>query len=279
MPDRPQPPQGYSLAAFGPADESDDFDEPFDPRDARNLLEPGPLHPATPATARPARPQSGTLTNRRTPTLPHLEDDQAEAPVAPTRRRATVPRRRAWTVGLALIVAAVLAVAAAVAALATDSSDEEPRQPLSRPTLSTSMNPADGESAGETCPDRRDDGPVTTGRGPGDQNSGPGVILAWNFAYYELRSADKARAVTAPNAVAQANIIQDYIDELDADLQHCVTITRIAPNRYRVLLTIAPPSSGQSGIGAEERPQVIRQIIQTAESGGKTWITLIGKDN
>ncbi|AZG47038.1 hypothetical protein [Gordonia insulae] len=109
---------------------------------------------------------------------------------------------------------------------------------------------------------------VTTGHDSGDQNSGPGVIKAFNYAYYTQRSAVKARSVAAPNAVASRDVMQKYIDQRPAGTQHCLSITKRGTDTYAVVLTEIPPEPGAV-------PIVYRQIIQTVEARGKTWILSI----
>ncbi|WP_231498960.1 hypothetical protein [Gordonia alkanivorans] len=132
-----------------------------------------------------------------------------------------------------------------------------------------------------SCPARVDNESGTIGNGTGDQKSGAGVILAFNHAYYTLRDARAAAAVAVPNALSPRPELQGAIDKVADGSQYCMTITESAPNLYRVINTVTPPTSGQPGIGATNEPQpvVYRQVIQTVESGGRTWIVSIRKDS
>ncbi|MFW0783709.1 hypothetical protein AAFP35_04250 [Gordonia sp. CPCC 206044] len=160
----------------------------------------------------------------------------------------------------------VIAVAAGITVSQLGGDDSESSTDAVGPTstTSTSTTPA------ETC-ESIVDGAVTTGDGPGDQASGPGVILAFNHAYYVDRSAKAARAVAAPNAVATQPVMQKYIDQREPGTKHCLSITDRGNNTYSVVLTEIPPDPSAD-------PIVYRQTIRTVESRGKTWIASIKAD-
>lgn len=110
------------------------------------------------------------------------------------------------------------------------------------------------------------EGPRLSGSGPGDQSSGPATVLAFNYGYYVLRSANAARAVAAPTAVADAASMQEFIDRLPEGTTHCVQIESRGPDTYAVQVTEIPPDAA---------PTIFPQIITTTEANGKTWIASI----
>ncbi|WAC57655.1 hypothetical protein [Gordonia sp. SL306] len=166
-------------------------------------------------------------------------------------------------IGLAAAIV-VVGVAAAVAVSqsltggeVSDTEQAAPPPPSAAPSSSTP----------EDCASTVEDG-VTSGRDAGGQTSGPGVIKAFNYAYYVQRSASKARAVATPNAVATRDVMQKYIDQRPPGTRHCLAITANGSHTYSVVLTEIPPDPGAV-------PIVYRQRIQTVDAGGKTWISSI----
>lgn len=131
----------------------------------------------------------------------------------------------------------------------------------------TTMTDAGSSTASGVDCSATQDGPVTTGNDAGDQQSGPAVIKAFNYAYYELRSAAKARAVAAPNAVADEQKMQTFIDQRAIGTHHCLSITDKGNGAYAVTLTEIQPGAGA--------PIVYNQLIQTTQAGGKYWIASI----
>jgi hypothetical protein len=150
---------------------------------------------------------------------------------------------------------------AAMIAVTQLSGSSQPDTRATQPPATTSATPSD------PCPTIVD-GAVTTGHGSGDQKTGAGAILAFNYAYYVDRSAAAARAVAAPNAVATADVMQRYIDQRPAGTQHCLSITDRGRGTYSVVLTEIPPEPGA-------QPIVYRQTIKTIQSRGKSWIASI----
>lgn len=120
----------------------------------------------------------------------------------------------------------------------------------------------------DECPEDVD-GPVTTGNDAGDQTTGPGVIKAFDYAYYVDRSGERARAVATPTGVGTTQALQASIDALPADTTHCLRITDLGNGLHAVQLTENRPG---------EQPIVYPQLIQTIQAGGKTWIASIKKD-
>lgn len=160
----------------------------------------------------------------------------------------------------------VIAVIATVLGVALSGSDER-ESTTARPSP---VGPTESTTASITCP-ASVNGAVTTGAGAGDQSSGPNVIKAFNYAYYVDKSAQKAKAVTTPNAVAAVDVMQKFIDQRGVGTSHCLSITDQGNNTYGVTLTETPPNGGA--------PIVYQQTISTVQAGGKYWITSIKSEN
>ena len=265
-------------------DDFDDLDAPPDPSPAGNATttEPSTVRmsrweqpfeiphaavdfpPELPAD-RPSRIAAPEPADEFTPVTPRPQDNEPELaspdPSTPPRRA----RRRAPLVVAATLVVLVAAVAAAGLLLWPRHSHQEPT--AQRPPAAASVAPT---TPADPCPEEVS-GTTTTGNGPGGQTSGPDVIKAWNYAYYVTRQAAAAKAVTTPGAVAEVPAIQKYIDAVPAGSTHCLTITEGVADSFRVKIAIIPPSSGQP-------PEVIPQIVQTVQAGGKWWIASIKPD-
>lgn len=85
----------------------------------------------------------------------------------------------------------------------------------------------------------------------GDQNSGKGVIAAWNHAYYVARNAAAARALATPNSsVVPADQLQPFIDGVPVGTNYCVRTKALSDDVYLVDLS-------------EMRPEGVQRITQT----------------
>ncbi|MDH6284511.1 hypothetical protein [Prescottella agglutinans] len=85
----------------------------------------------------------------------------------------------------------------------------------------------------------------------GDQNSGAGVIAAWNHAYYVQRNAAAARALATPNSsVVLAEQLQPFIDGVPVGTNYCVRTKKLSDDVYLVDLS-------------EMRPEGVQRITQT----------------
>lgn len=103
------------------------------------------------------------------------------------------------------------------------------------PTLDTSPAALAAEPAAETDP-------TVCRNDAGDQKSGPGVIAAFEYAYYVTRSGAAVRALTTPDtSLSSAEKIQAGIDTVPAGTAHCVRIAPITNGIYSVALTEMRP--------------------------------------
>ncbi|MDZ7884249.1 MAG: hypothetical protein U5N53_15725 [Mycobacterium sp.] len=119
--------------------------------------------------------------------------------------------------------------------------------------------------------------PTTVAAGPdcsmpaGDQNSGPGVIAAFEHAYYVQRSGAAAHALVSPNAPASAPFTVEAnldagIATVPADITYCLDIDPMRTGSYTLTLT----ESGPNGPGTQ-----YRQRITTDQVDGRYVIAAI----
>lgn len=181
----------------------------------------------------------------------------ARLPSRPRMPHARTPRRQVAAVTALAIAVLVLLVGVVVGAASVIGrvTDDEPSNISeivnSAATPSTTPSP---EPAG--CP-------VSAG----DQNSGEGVIAAFEHAYYTLRSADAAIALlTPPGAAPFAADMQSAINATPEGTTYCMTVTGVSAGTYAMELTESRPS----GKGAS-----LFQRITTAEIDGRHFITSI----
>ena len=102
---------------------------------------------------------------------------------------------------------------------------------------------------------------------PGDQKSGPGVIAAFEHAYYVTRSGTAVRALTTPDtSLPTKEKIQAGIDTVPTRTTHCVRITPIAAGIYSVALTEMRPG---------QPPAQFPQTISTKSVDGQWFVDVI----
>lgn len=202
---------------------------------------------------------------------------EAEKAVRDKRRASTTPQpmwRRALgsRPRIAGAVAAVLVVGATVMLAVSVAGGDEPERAVSADPAS-SVAPTDAASttaaarAPACSPHTAGAGTtVSDGDDAGHQNSGAGAIRAFNHAYYVLRSAKSARAVTTPGAVASEYVMQQYIDQRPTGTRHCLKISERGPGEYSVVLTELQPDAA---------PITYRQVIHTTTVNGKVYIESI----
>lgn len=101
------------------------------------------------------------------------------------------------------------------------------------------------------------------GAGAGDQRSGPGAILAFDFAFYVQRDAAAVRAV-APNAVAREDVLQRAINTTPPGTTHCLRIAERGKDQYSVELSLYKPDGTVW--------KVYSQVVTTAYRDGRFWV-------
>ncbi|WP_062989339.1 hypothetical protein [Nocardia anaemiae] len=142
-------------------------------------------------------------------------------------------------------------------------------QPATVASSTPSQVAVSGSTSAAECRAERV-GDTITGNGAGGLDSGPGVIFAFQYAYYVTRSGAATREFVAPNAsVSPAGTIQQGIDGIPAGTTHCISITPGASvGQYLVQVTEYRPDS----TSITYKPQ----IVTTARVGNQTLITGIG---
>lgn len=136
--------------------------------------------------------------------------------------------------------------------------------PQPAPTTSQSARDAVAAAVEQRCVAADGDKTTKVGNGPGDRVSGPGVIFAFDYAYYVSRSGEQAHDLLAPGLKnTTVKTLQDAIDDLPAGTQHCLWITPKDGDKdvYSVKLTEFVPHGGEVVEATHE------QIIHTAKDG------------
>ncbi|MFF1553227.1 hypothetical protein ACFVX3_19550 [Rhodococcus erythropolis] len=135
----------------------------------------------------------------------------------------------------------------------TDTSETAPTLAVTPPALATAPTTETDPTACRTD--------------PGDQKSGPGVIAAFEHAYYVTRSGTAVRALTTLDAPLPAQEkIQAGIGTVPTGTTHCVRITPISAGIYSVALTEMRPG---------QPPTQFPQTITTKELGGRWFVDVI----
>ena len=102
---------------------------------------------------------------------------------------------------------------------------------------------------------------------PGDQKSGPGVIAAFEHAYYVTRSGTAVRELTTPDTSLPAKEkIQAGIDTVPTGTTYCVRIIPISAGIFSVALTEMRPG---------RPPAQFPQTITAKELDGRWFVDVI----
>ncbi|GAB20533.1 hypothetical protein GOEFS_119_00230 [Gordonia effusa NBRC 100432] len=176
--------------------------------------------------------------------------------------------KRTIAVAVLTAVAVGSVTAGAISMLSDGASDHsahtDPVATLSAPTIPQ----ADPTSDAAECPSKTS-GATTTGRLPGNQASGVGVIQAFDFAYYQWRNAEAAHALVLPKTkIVGASDMQQAIDFLAPDVRYCLTMTAKGRDLFEVALREISPTG---------QPRLFRQNIQTQNVNGRYFISSITK--
>ncbi|MDH6291853.1 hypothetical protein [Rhodococcus opacus] len=221
----------------------------------------GPL--AAPEQARrglsarlPRRPARASVEHADVP-----DDVVAPAPqepkkpkVKPARESATSSKKNPWVL-VGSGAAALAVVAGTVVVLGSSDGTDVAVPPL--PSSVKAAGPSVAADEPSWCESSTGGGKIV-GRGPGDLTSGPGLIQAFDYAYYVERDGAKvASMMLTPNPVGT---IQASIDAASATgAAHCLTIAATPnPNAFDVQLLLRTDSGSES---------TIPQRITVADSG------------
>ncbi|WP_431954366.1 hypothetical protein [Nocardia lijiangensis] len=193
-------------------------------------------------------------------------DDEPQPPVRalPRALRDHPASRRGRIV--AVLIVAVLLLAFAVAGalyLLRSSGNRAAVAPTTPPMQFTAGSAQVGITSG--CPTERADRLIRSA-GPGGTQSGPDVVLAFQYAYYVERSGERAREFVAPESnISVAPTIQRGIDSVPEGTTHCVRVATVTDTMYSVEVTEYRPGGAPATYN--------KQTVTTAVIGGRTLIT------
>ncbi|WP_067540839.1 hypothetical protein [Nocardia crassostreae] len=170
---------------------------------------------------------------------PKPVDLLAEDPMAPlvleARRRAAIERRRHQLRQRIMVAAAAVGVIALViAGVLLTVTPEETQTPQAAGPTSEAVTPVAEQPAPGWCPEANN-GDLVSGSGAGDLTTGPGVILRLEYSWYVLRDAKAVRSLLTPDALAAPEqATRDAISAIPMGTQHCVTVSKVATDRWNV---------------------------------------------
>ncbi len=183
----------------------------------------------------------------------------------------TSGRSKVGVILLGSVATIAVGVAAAMTYVVATGQDSGPEETVVVAATSPPTSTTKKTAGPLACADEQR-GNLTVGRGPGDTNSGPGVILGFEYAFYTDRNGEKARSYVVPEAdtVGSAPIIQDGIDKyVPLGTTYCAQINQIGPDSYELDLTERRPG----GTSAEDL--LYTQLITTTVRDGRTMIATI----
>lgn len=188
-------------------------------------------------------------------------------------------RKTAIAVGVMSVVLVGI-VGALVVFIAGVGGEDEQVQPLAETVAE--MTPDQGER--ETLPEpsiaadpaaackETTSADLVTGDGRGDRDSGPGVILAFEHAYYVERDAKKMIALTSDDSrIRNAEALQEGIDSNPESLTHCV---RVAATEDDAVWLVEITQTAE-----DAEPETITQRITTTEEDGQWSVVKIEEAN
>ncbi|AWH94384.1 hypothetical protein [Dietzia psychralcaliphila] len=122
------------------------------------------------------------------------------------------------------------------------------------------LTPTGGEAT--DCAPVSEPGRVV-GDGPGSLATPLETVLAFDYAYYVDRSAEKAfEAVSPSSRMTREQLRADGVDRVPEGTTHCVEALELSPTLLEVSLTESPPDA---------EPVVMRQRVRVAENPDGTW--------
>ncbi|WP_405135451.1 hypothetical protein [Nocardia sp. NBC_01388] len=155
---------------------------------------------------------------------------EVEPSTPATERPARIPAVRRWIAPILTTVAATAVIIVAVSVMrSTNASTVSVSTAAAPPQSAVLTGACTGLSAAA----------VTAG--PGDTSSVAGVVAAFEYAYYEQRSADAALRLLAPDAGITVEPLAAGIASIPAGTTHCVAVTPIADTTADVHLVELHP--------------------------------------
>jgi|GEM_PF-663328 len=102
----------------------------------------------------------------------------------------------------------------------------------------------------------KQEGTVVFGDGPGDTESTAGVVLAFQYAYYEERSAESAFELAADeSAFTDSAALQEGIDSVPEGTSHCLEIRPTGDTSALVIVTEARPGVAPQKFNLEAKTE------------------------
>lgn len=182
----------------------------------------------------------------------------SSGPTRPATSRSRRRRRRRLLFAYLAVVALLFGTVIAAFTGHADPDTAAAPPTTSAPAISTT--PSTSAAAGPDC-----------SMPAGDQNSGEGVIAAFEHAYYVQRSGEAAHALVSPTAPSSAPFT--IVANLDAGIAtvaegttYCLDVDSLRPGVFTLALTESSPG----GPGAQ-----YRQRITTTEVDGRYVIASI----
>ncbi|WP_433194571.1 hypothetical protein ACQP1G_38365 [Nocardia sp. CA-107356] len=189
----------------------------------------GWLHRGEPVALQTISPATGAANPERGTEWQWISQPPAQS--ASGRTRAGIPRR-VW-IGLT----GALGVAAALIAVGIGSIADRPDMAAVLPTA-TASPPTTTSPPGGACTGLSGQTVTDTA---GDTHSPPGVIAAFEHAYYRQRSAEATLRLVAPEAGLTLEGLAAGIGSIPIGTTHCVAITPIAEGTAEVHLVEQHP--------------------------------------
>lgn len=166
--------------------------------------------------------------------------EEARRRAAQTKRQRTVRNR-----ALAAAAAAIVALAGAIVAVVEFGGGHS--GPQTAPTTNPLPAPVAQQPGLAAWCQEKSTPQLVSGSGSGDVNSGPGIILHLEYAWYVLRDPVAVRATLTQDAqAAPEQATRDAISAIPAGTKHCVTITPLMPDRWNVTVDEKHPDGSQN---------------------------------
>lgn len=222
---------------------------------------PAPVGPAAPAWADPVpSPQ---------PRPKEVDEGEFAAEPGEAEPKRSVMDRRKWIAlagGGAAVLLLVVVVAVIVSSLPGGEDDSAADKPLAAALEEEAAPAPTAAPAKFTCEESSSGGQVT-GNGAGDRKSVPGIVLAFEDAYYNSRDAKKATELTDTDSPFRPDeavkVLQSGIDAVPAATDYCVTVTPDG-DKATVEIVEARPSAA---------PETFTQTFSTKRDGDRVSIT------
>lgn len=175
-----------------------------------------------------------------------LYDDDPMAPLMEAARERALQTRRRRQLRNRLIAAGAGAVVLLLVAVGAWVTLTPSGTPTAAPTSEPAAAPVNTPTPAPWCQTSSTADRVS-GSSTGDLDTGPGVILHLEYAWYVLRDAAVVRSMLTPDAMAAPEqATRDAISAVPAGTQHCVAIARLTADNWDVTVNELRPDGTQS---------------------------------